>query len=181
METSSSPEERTDRDDLAESLRARLAVAVRRNCPASMAGQVDDIVHGCVLKVMKILDRKEGNTDLTSSYVWRVAYCAVVDEIRRRRRLREVSIETHDGARDFQSVVPGPEQRAIASSVSAGIRACLTTLSAARRTAVTLHLLGHTVPEIAELLDWNVKRADNLVYRGIDDLRRCLRAKGVTP
>ena len=34
---------------------------------------------------------------------------------------------------------------------------------------------------VAEMLGWNAKRADNLVYRGLADLRRCLTAKGIEP
>ena len=48
-----------------------------------------------------------------------------------------------------------------------------------RRLAVTLHLQGHSVPEAARLLDWAVKRTENLVYRGLADLRECLTAKGI--
>ena len=50
-----------------------------------------------------------------------------------------------------------------------------------RRLAVTLHLQGHTVPEAGSLLGWNAKRAENLVYRGLADLRDCLAGKGVRP
>jgi RNA polymerase sigma-70 factor (ECF subfamily) len=46
---------------------------------------------------------------------------------------------------------------------------------------VTLYLQGHTVPETARVLDWPAKRADNLVYRGLADLRQCLLAKGLRP
>ena len=44
-----------------------------------------------------------------------------------------------------------------------------------------LHLQGHSVPDAARLLGWPAKRTENLVYRGLADLRRCLIAKGHTP
>ena len=50
-----------------------------------------------------------------------------------------------------------------------------------RRLAVTLHLQGHTVPETARILDWAAKQTENLVYRGLADLRECLMAKGLRP
>jgi RNA polymerase sigma-70 factor (ECF subfamily) len=50
-----------------------------------------------------------------------------------------------------------------------------------RRRAVMLYLQGHSVPEAARLLGWTAKRTENLVYRGLADLRHCLRAKGHTP
>jgi RNA polymerase sigma-70 factor (ECF subfamily) len=48
-----------------------------------------------------------------------------------------------------------------------------------RRHAVTLSLQGHSVPEIGRLLGWTGKKAENLVYRGMADLRECLEGKGI--
>jgi RNA polymerase sigma-70 factor (ECF subfamily) len=36
------------------------------------------------------------------------------------------------------------------------------------------------VPELGRLLGWNAKKAENLVYRGLADLRGCLTEKGVS-
>ena len=46
-------------------------------------------------------------------------------------------------------------------------------------TAVTLHLQGHRGAETARLLGWSAKRAENLIYRGLADLRACLEARGM--
>ena len=48
-----------------------------------------------------------------------------------------------------------------------------------RRTAVGLHLEGLTTQEIAELLGWSEPKARNLVYRGLKDVRRCLKEAGI--
>ena len=48
-----------------------------------------------------------------------------------------------------------------------------------RRRAVALHLQGFTTQEIADLLTWTEPRARNLVYRGLDELRRRLRQQGI--
>jgi RNA polymerase sigma-70 factor (ECF subfamily) len=50
-----------------------------------------------------------------------------------------------------------------------------------RRLAVTLYLQGHTVAEAASILEWPFKRTENLIYRGLADLRACLRCKGLRP
>ena len=50
-----------------------------------------------------------------------------------------------------------------------------------RRLAVTLHLQGHSVPEVGRLMGWSAKKADNLVYRGRADLRECLELRGIRP
>jgi RNA polymerase sigma-70 factor (ECF subfamily) len=46
---------------------------------------------------------------------------------------------------------------------------------------VTLHLQGYSVAEAAALLAFGLKQTENLVYRGLADLRRCLAAKGLAP
>jgi RNA polymerase sigma-70 factor (ECF subfamily) len=46
---------------------------------------------------------------------------------------------------------------------------------------VTLYLQGHSVPDAARILDWPAKRTENLVYRGLADLRACLSNKGLRP
>jgi RNA polymerase sigma-70 factor (ECF subfamily) len=37
------------------------------------------------------------------------------------------------------------------------------------------------VPEASRILDWSAKRTENLVYRGLADLRECLTLKGMRP
>ena len=61
------------------------------------------------------------------------------------------------------------------------IEGCLAGRAEPRRLAVTLHLQAHSVPEAAALLGWEEKRTENLVYRGMAELRRCLEGRGVTP
>lgn len=56
---------------------------------------------------------------------------------------------------------------------------CLGSLKADRRRA--LYLQDHPVPEIAEQLESNRKRASNLVYRGLDGLRVELKKRGFEP
>ena len=58
------------------------------------------------------------------------------------------------------------------------IRRCLGRLISPRRKAVTLYLLGYSVPESARMLEWSAKRTENLTYRGLSSLRGCLREKG---
>ncbi len=76
---------------------------------------------------------------------------------------------------------PSPERESFGREISAGIRKCLAQLVEPRKLAVTLHLLGYKVPQIAQKMGWNTKRASNLVYRGLDGLRDCLRAMELTP
>jgi RNA polymerase sigma-70 factor, ECF subfamily len=162
-------------------LRAQLARAVARVCPPWLSAQADDIVQAALMRVMEILRAREGNQALSSSYLWKTAYSATVDEIRRQRRRREVSLE--DGAVEATAASrhPDPEAARAAQEIGRELQDCLRRLVEARRLAVVLHLQGHTGPEVARLLGWSEKRVENLIYRGLADLRRCLDAKGLRP
>lgn len=160
-------------------LQRTLAAAVRRHSPPWLAADADELVQVALLRVMDAT-QDEGDRPVRSSYLWRAAYSVVVDEIRRRTRRREVSLEDVDVDR-MAVAEPSPERAAASRRVGDGIRSCLHDMAPDRRVAVTLHLQGHTVREVAGMLGWNTKRADNLVYRGLVDLRRCLSAKGIEP
>ena len=164
-------------------LRRDIARAVARLCPNYIADRRDDLVQSALLRVMHIVERRpassEGNPVWSTSYLYKVAYSVLVDELRRLRRRRETDL--HDDGVQTARAKEDPERTAAARQIGRGIRGCLRVMKLERRLAVTLHLQGHTVPETARLLDWAIKRTENLVYRGLSDLRACLTAKGIRP
>lgn len=164
-----------------EALRAKLTRVVAQACPAWAAAQQEDIVQAAMLRVLRLRARGEHEGALPDAYVWRTAYCATIDELRRIRAKREVPLasESRPDLPDLRS--RGPEHDTHAAEISAAIRECLATLNAERRHAVTLHLQGHSVPETGRLLGWSTKRAENMVYRGLAELRQLLSKKGLTP
>jgi RNA polymerase sigma-70 factor (ECF subfamily) len=165
-------------DDYAR-LAADLRRAVSRVCPAWLAARRDDIIQVALLRVMDA--RRRSDAELKPGYLRRVAWSALVDEIRAWRRRREVALEDEGAPVERPSAGPTPEQQVATLEISRGISDCLADLLEDRRLAVTLHLQGHTVPEASRLLAWSAKRTENLVYRGLADLRDCLSAKGLRP
>ena len=89
--------------------------------------------------------------------------------------------DVEDTASLSDRVRPNPERQAAGREIGDSIRACLRGLLKPRRMAVVLYLQGESVGEASQLLGWNTKRVNNLVYRGLADLRTCLRSKGVEP
>jgi RNA polymerase sigma-70 factor (ECF subfamily) len=165
-------------------LRQDFVRAVARLCPGWLSNQRDDLVQAAVMRVMHILSKQpesgEEDTPLSASYLHRVAYSALVDEIRRMTRRRETDIE-NDAVDRVAITEQDPERVASSREIGRGIRDCLSRMHRDRRLAVTLYLQGHSVPETARVLDWPAKRTDNLVYRGLADLRQCLLTKGMQP
>jgi RNA polymerase sigma-70 factor (ECF subfamily) len=167
------------------SLAEALARAVRRQCPWWLSEHAQDIAQAALAKVMASA-RREGERPLTSFYLCRVAHSVLVDEIRRRRRRREVALEVvTDAGEAVRAIEPpagsNPEREASLRELGAAVRGCLSCMKRERRLAVMLYLQDHSVPEAARILGWSVKRTENLVYRGLADLRQCLRCKGHEP
>ena len=159
-----------------EQLRIDIVRAVRSICPRWLAQHADDLSQIAVSRILERLRTAEGHLELSQGYLYRTAYSVVVDEIRRRRRLREIPLAP-DAL--MQSVEGNPERQTFSREVRDAVTGCLARLAAPRRRAVTLHLMGHSVDEISALLECRYKQAENLVYRGLSDLRACLRRRGV--
>jgi RNA polymerase sigma-70 factor (ECF subfamily) len=164
-------------------LRRDLARAVARLCPTWLAGSREDLVQAAIMRVMRIAGQPppgEGTRPLSASYLYRIAYSVLVDELRRRTRRRETDLD--GAAADLPpAATADPERETASREIARGIRACLQAMVRDRRLAVTLHLQGHSVGDAARILDWAQKRTENLVYRGLADLRACLAAKGLRP
>ncbi len=162
-------------------LRRALQRAIGRACPRWLVDQREDMVQVAMTKVVRVMEGGKAPEEITASYLSRVAYHAVVDEIRRQRRRRSMAA-IEEGVED-SAVAEDPSPEAVAAGRELGleIRDCMGQMARSRRLAVALHLEGRGATEIATMFEWKRKQADNLVYRGMGDLRRCLANKGLTP
>ncbi len=166
-----------DKDASEDALRRRIALEVARYCPGWLRPSADDIVQAAWLRLDDARRRDERNREVGASLLSKVAYCATVDEIRRERRRREVPVDTLES----KALERGPDDLLRAREIGRGVRDCMTTMVPNRCLAATLFLLGHTSPEIGRILGWSLRKTENLVFRGMADLRRCLTSKGITP
>ncbi len=158
-------------------LRTLLLKAVSRVCPHWLREQREDIVQVGMMRVLDVLRRSETAREFSSLYLQKVAYSAIVDEIRRNTRRQEVPLD--ELADERRAAEPDPERQAVGRELTVVVRGCLKQLLPDRRAAVLLYIHGHQVGQIAELLNWGTKQAKNYLYRGLDDLRKCLASKGV--
>ena len=62
-----------------------------------------------------------------------------------------------------------------------GHEAFVDELDEPRNVVVRLHLSGYHRDEIAQLLGWTEPKVRNLLYRGLEDLRALLLARGIGP
>ncbi|WP_426750297.1 RNA polymerase sigma factor [Myxococcus sp. Y35] len=164
-----------------EQLRKDLARAVARVCPSRLADRRDDLVQTAMMRVMELQRRDPDRSRLSSAYLYRVAYTALVDELRNVSRRREVDLSEVESLPEQPVASSDPEKAAGGAQIAQAVRDCLRKLVQDRRLAVTLYLQGHSVPEAARLLGWDDKRTENLIYRGLSALRLCLATKGFEP
>jgi len=95
----------------------------------------------------------------------------VIDEIRR-RSARTSQVRTLEAQPPASA--PGPD-------LAVEIRDCIERLPDSRQLPVILHLQGFRNVEVGRACRSTEKAAENLVYRGLEQLRRCLEDKGVAP
>jgi RNA polymerase sigma-70 factor (ECF subfamily) len=159
-------------------LRERLARAAAQLLPSWTTADRDDVVQQAMLRVVRHLDRHDGEAP-TQAWLRRAAHSAMIDEIRSRRGARVVPTEHPPEQID---PAPSPEGGAEAAQLGLAIRDCVEhAVHESRRAAVHLWLLGHSVPEGSQLLGIGAKQCENFVYRGLAELRDCLRHKGYAP
>jgi len=161
-------------------IRRVLERAVRRVCPSWLVGQSEDLVQNACLRVVQKWNKTEESAAFGTSYLWKVAHSAVMDEIRRRRRHREVAMDD-PGTAEPASGDPSPERAGSAADMRRSIEAGVRTLKDTRRSAVLLYLYGFSLEESARALGWTRKRVDNQRYQGLAELRAYLKRRGVEP
>lgn len=106
-------------------LRRSLEAAVATLCPRSLADRREDLVQEALLRVTRILGRAEPGRELNATYLWRTAYCALVDELRRRRQRREVPLEDAGPPESLASPRPGPAAAGRGGEIRRALAACL--------------------------------------------------------
>jgi RNA polymerase sigma-70 factor, ECF subfamily len=147
------------------------------------AYDAEDVVQESFLRAYQKLRQFAGNANF-GTWVYRIAANYAIDRLRQRnteeaRRERpsttgEDSLEV-DPLSQAQDMSPSPEQLARSAQLAERMKAALTELSPAERTAIVMrHWDGCGIEEIAEVLKSNSNATKNTVFRAVQKLRRAL-------
>jgi DNA-directed RNA polymerase specialized sigma24 family protein len=113
-----------------------------------------------------------------SSYIYRAAVRETVRVLRREKRHEiKTAAAAVEGVLSRSGV--GPERAMQSKQVGKAVDDVLSELTEDRARAVRAHLAGFKVKEIMDMYQWSYQRARNLVARGMSDLRRGLRRRGI--
>lgn len=163
-----------------ERIRRLLSRAVAARCPRWLAEERDDLVQKALVRILKLSPDRAGDGGFSASYLNRVAFTVIADEVNKRRQLPSYPLDVLPNGEPAASG-KGPDRNQLNKELGSALRDCLQRLHPARRLASMLMLLGYKNREIAELMKWKAKQAENLVTRGRADLKRCLQEKGIKP
>lgn len=143
---------------------------------------LDEVVQDLRVRIWKSFGTAELIRRANPTYMYRAAVSASLDIVRRRRALK-ASAASLDDVAPSALVDPrgGAEQPLAEGEVARAVHDALALLAESRRGVVRMYLAGYDRFEIAELMGWTEGRTRNLLYRGLDDLRRILASRGITP
>jgi RNA polymerase sigma factor (sigma-70 family) len=155
-------------------------------CPKHLGIQISDIEQEAKIRLWRAL-QSEKDLQSPASYIYRIAMTTTIDAVRRvlARHEEQLHTVTDEGEEMTETLAlstdpeQSPERVAERQQLIEKIEAALAKLAENRRLAVEFYLQGMSSQEIADLLDWTEAKARNLLYRGLDDLRKHLREAGI--
>jgi RNA polymerase sigma factor (sigma-70 family) len=156
-------------------------VARRAGAAHGLRGDdLDEVMQDVRIRIWKAAVEVAKLEALTSAYVYRTAVSAALDLMRRRRARREQSIGEDVDAHAFGTPpAASADARLAAEEMLAVIVSEVDGIASNRRAVVRMHLQGYDRAEIGALLGWSDAKTRNLLYRGLDDLRQRLIARGI--
>ena len=153
-----------------------IAAAVMRVGGRAALVHREDIEQQVLVDIWRHLEREQ-NIVHPSSYIYKAAVRETVRHLRRERARAADPLEA-EGASQEQ-IGGGPFAAAAGREKAAHIEASIRELAPDRERAVRAHLMGFDVREIMTMYGWTYQRARNLIARGLGELRRSLRLKGI--
>jgi RNA polymerase sigma-70 factor (ECF subfamily) len=157
----------------AEALARRLLPPVRRVCRALLGGrgEAEDAAQSALIEVLRAAPGYQGAASL-ESWAHRIAVRVTLRSARRERdQQRRV-----DQDADADTMTGERHEPGLSDSLARPVAHYLQALTPAHRDLLLLrHALGHTVPEIAELLDEPLPTIKSRLLRAQDELRKHIR------
>jgi RNA polymerase sigma factor (sigma-70 family) len=134
----------------------------------------DDILQEVRIKIWRLV-RSEKNVVSYASYIKKIVDTAVIDQLRLHRR--EELLLKLEKQKQVAELLNGhrPEVLRIALKKEALAKA-VEALIPSRRSVVKLYLLNMSIEDISRFYGWSLHKTRNLLYRGLADLKRSIKA-----
>ena len=135
----------------------------------------EDVIQDIKLKLWKKFGH-EKNPVFRPSYIKRVLDSTLIDILRKIRVQGEVIRPENQQTLRGAGVLR--EELREESYIVERLEAATDALRESRRKVVKLYLLDMTIEEISSSLKWSKDKTRNLLYRGLEDLKRTILKKG---
>lgn len=157
----------------------RLRMLVDNHCGRDRGLDADDIEQEVHIKLWKMLE-SDKTLDFPASYIQKVVATTVIDALRRAEVRHAESLDTEvEPAVDPSFSGPmQPDRHAGHGNWGLLLLRCIAELPERRRLPVQLALQGFKADEIAKMTGCSVAAAQQLSYRGIEDLKIRLKELG---
>lgn len=137
----------------------------------------DDVLQEIRIKIWKILNDEKKILNY-SSYIKKIVDSSVIDHLRKMRREKGyIALEKHHMISEWNKNYEIEHQRQ--DHVKEMIAQAVDSLLDSRRKVVKLFLLNMTIDEISIMYSWSKDKTRNLLYRGLSDLKKILKEKGI--
>ena len=144
---------------------------------------VDEVMQEVRIRIWKASGGGEAPSEQflqsPTSYVYKTAVSAAIDLIRRQRSDRVRNTISLEGDTPVLNTAPTAQANLEGAELAEQVARAVESIPESRRPAVRMYLAGYSREDIAELMGWSEAKTRNLVYRGLDDLRRKLTSMGI--
>lgn len=137
----------------------------------------DDIAQEVKIKIWKLFN-DEKNIQNYASYIRKIVNSSAIDHLRKLKR-EEVILDNE--RRKIISEIKSRYSSEIIldKNLKKMIALAVDSLIESRKKVVKLFLLNMKIDEIAALFLWSRDKTRNLLYRGLNDLKKILRERGI--
>lgn len=150
---------------------------IQRFDPQRKGLDPDDILQEVKMKIWKVLNDEKQIKNL-SSYIKKIVDSSVIDHLRRLRR-EEGIIFSEKQKKISDRKIRYEAEHPYSNKLKEMVDQALDSLLESRQKAVKLFLLNLSIEEIAISLGWTKDKTRNLLYRGLADLKKKLKEKGI--
>lgn len=154
-----------------------IRVHIQKFAPQRKGIDPDDILQEVKIRIWNVLT-DEKKIDNYASYIKKIVNSSVIDQLRKIRREERVlyselqrKIAERKSTYNKEKIDNEKCKNILEQSVDS--------LIDSRRKVVKLYLLNMTMEEIAEYFNWSSHKTRNLLYRGLNDLKKLLQEKGI--
>jgi RNA polymerase sigma factor (sigma-70 family) len=155
-----------------------IKASIQRYNPCKFGIEIDDVTQDVKIKIWKILHH-EKKIENYSSYIKKIVDTSVIDQFRKLKR--EEGIYLFERNRKISESHQSPSMEAIYDEMDLKdlVGRAVDGLIESRRRVVKLYLLNMSIEEISLYFQWSKDKTRNLLYRGLNDLKKILKAKNI--